>query len=138
MTVPYPSPCASVFDWATFRRTKGAVKLHLLLDHDGYLPCYAVITEGRQHEVTVARTLQFPPGTILVMDRGYVDFAWFAELTRSGVFFVTRLKDNAVYAVLGTRAVPQDTTLDAQEHGYRRRLSTRTSRYNRRTSVYCM
>ena len=99
--------CASVFDWATYRRTKGAVKLHLLLDHDGYLPCYAVITEGRQHEVTVARTLQFPPGTILVMDRGYVDFAWFAELTRQGVFFVTRLKDNAVYAVLGTRAVPQ-------------------------------
>jgi hypothetical protein len=98
--------CASVFDWATYRRTKGAVKLHLLLDHDGYLPCYAVITEGRRHEVTVARTLTFPPGTILVMDRGYVDFAWFAELTRQGVFFVTRLKDNAVYAVLGTRAVP--------------------------------
>lgn len=98
--------CASVFDWATYRRTKGAVKLHLLLDHDGYLPCYAVITEGRRHEVTVARTLTFPPGTVLVMDRGYVDFAWFAELTRQGVFFVTRLKDNAVYAVLGTRAVP--------------------------------
>ena len=99
--------CASVFDWATYRRTKGAVKLHLLLDHDGYLPCYAVITEGRRHEVTVARTLTFPPGTILVMDRGYMDFAWFAELTRQGVFFVTRLKANAVYAVLGTRAVPQ-------------------------------
>ena len=98
--------CASVFDWATFRRTKGAVKLHLLLDHDGYLPCYAVLTEGRRHEVTVARTLTFPPGTILVMDRGYVDFAWFADLIRQGVFFVTRLKDNAVYAVLGVRAVP--------------------------------
>jgi hypothetical protein len=98
--------CATVFDWATFRRTKGAVKLHLLLDHDGYLPCYAVIPEGCRHEVTVARTLTFPPGTILVMDRGYVDFAWFADLIRSGVFFVTRLKDNAVYAVLGTRAVP--------------------------------
>lgn len=98
--------CASVFDWATFRRTKGAVKLHLLLDHDGYLPCYAVITEGRRHEVTVARTLTFPSGTILVMDRGYVDFAWFAALIRQGVFFVTRLKDNAVYTVLGTRAVP--------------------------------
>ncbi len=98
--------CASVFDWATFRRTKGAVKLHLLLDHDGYLPCYAVITEGRRHEVTVARPLTFPPGAILVIDRGYVDFAWFADLIRQGVFFVTRLKDNAVYAVLGTRDVP--------------------------------
>jgi hypothetical protein len=98
--------CASVFDWATFRRTKGAVKLHLLLDHEGYLPCYAVITEGRRHEVTVARTLTLPPGAILVIDRGYVDFAWFAELTRQGVCFVTRLKANAVYAVLGTRDVP--------------------------------
>jgi hypothetical protein len=65
-----------------------------------------VITEGRRHEVTVARTLTFPPGAILVIDRGYVDFAWFADLIRQGVFFVTRLKDNAVYAVLGTRDVP--------------------------------
>jgi hypothetical protein len=98
--------CASLFDWAKFRRTKGAVKLHLLLDHEGYLPTYAVITEGKQHEVTVAKTLSFAPGTILVMDRGYVDYAWFATLTRQGVFFVTRLKDNAVYTVVGTRELP--------------------------------
>jgi hypothetical protein len=99
--------CASLFDWARFRRTKGAVKLHLLLDHDGYLPCFAVITEGRRHEVTVAQTLRFPPGTILVIDRGYVDYASFADLTLQGVFFVTRLRANAVYAVLGAREVPQ-------------------------------
>jgi len=86
--------CASVFDWATYRRTKGAVKLHLLLDHDGYLPCYAVITEGRRHEVTVARTLTFPPGTILVMDRGYMDFAWFAELTRQGLSPIPDISGN--------------------------------------------
>ncbi len=98
--------CATLFDWAKFRRTKGAVKLHLLLDHDGYLPSYAVITEGRQHEVTVAKTLTFPAGAILVIDRGYVDYAWFATLTLQGVFFVTRLKDNAVYTVVGTREVP--------------------------------
>jgi hypothetical protein len=59
--------CASVFDWAQYRRTKGAVKLHLLLDHNGFLPCYAVITEGKQHEVRVARQLSFTPGTLLVM-----------------------------------------------------------------------
>jgi hypothetical protein len=98
--------CASLFDWAKFRRTKGAVKLHLLLDHDGYLPCFAVITEGRQHEVTVAKTLRFAPGTILVIDRGYVDYAWFAALLLQGVFFVTRLKANAVYTVVGTRELP--------------------------------
>jgi hypothetical protein len=99
--------CASVFDWARFRRTKGAVKLHLLLDHDGFLPCYAVITEGKQHEVRVARQLHYEPGTLLVMDRGYNDYAWFAELTRQGVYFVTRMKDNADYIVVEDRPLPQ-------------------------------
>src|SRR6266849_5176469 len=61
--------CATLFDWAKFRRTKGAVKLHLLLDHDGYLPSVVVITEGKRHDVRVARTLRFDPGTIVVMDR---------------------------------------------------------------------
>jgi len=99
--------CASVFDWARFRRTKGAVKLHLLLDHDGFLPYYAVITEGKQHEVRIARQLQYEPGTLLVMDRGYTDYGWFADLTRQGVYFVTRLKDNADYIVLEERELPQ-------------------------------
>jgi len=98
--------CASVFDWARFRRTKGAVKLHLLLDHDGFLPCYAVITEGKQHEVRVARQWSFEPGTLLVMDRGYNDYAWFADLSRQGVSFVTRLKDNADYIVVEDRPLP--------------------------------
>jgi IS4 transposase len=71
----------------------------------GTLPSYAVITEGRQHEVTVAKTLTFAPGTILVIGRGYVEDAWFAALTLQRVFFVTRLKDNAVYTVVGTREV---------------------------------
>ena len=60
--------CASLFDWATFRRTKGAVKLHLLLDHDGYLPVFAHITEGSVHEVTIAQGLSFPRGSIVVCD----------------------------------------------------------------------
>jgi hypothetical protein len=107
--------CATLFDWAKFRRTKGAVKLHLLLDHDGYLPSYAMITEGRQHEVTVAKTLTFPAGAILVIDRGYVDYAWFAALTLQGVFFVTRLKDHAVYTVAGTREVPVHRGILADE-----------------------
>ena len=55
--------CASIFDWAQFRRSKGAVKLHLLLDHDGHLPCFAVVTEGKQHEMQVARQLHFAPET---------------------------------------------------------------------------
>jgi hypothetical protein len=99
--------CATVFDWAQYRRTKGAVKLHLLLDHEGHLPGSAVVTEGKQHEVRVARQLKFAPGTIGAVDRGYADDDWFAELTQGGVYFVTRLKDNADYGVVAERALPQ-------------------------------
>jgi len=99
--------CASVFDWAQYQRTKGAVKLHLLLDHQGLLPSFALITEGRVHENRVARSLRFEPGTIVVFDRGYADYDWFASLDAEGVFFVTRLKDNAAYGVVERRPVPQ-------------------------------
>jgi hypothetical protein len=99
--------CVSLFDWAEFRRTKGAIKLHLLLDHDGYLPSFAVITPGKTHEVKVARKLRFDPGTVLVFDRGYVDYEWFLELTRQKVWFVTRLKQGAAYEVIEKRPVPE-------------------------------
>jgi hypothetical protein len=98
----------SLFDWAKFRRTKGAIKLHLLLDHDGYLPSFAVVTEGKRSELKVARTLRFEPGTILAIDRGYIDYDWFAKLTREEVYFVTRLKENAVYVVKEEFQVPQN------------------------------
>jgi hypothetical protein len=97
--------CASMYDWAKFRRTKGAIKLHLLLDHDGYLPSFAVITPGKTHEIQVAREMKFAPGTIVVFDRGYTDYEWFAELTAKGVYFVTRMKDKADYGVVEKRAV---------------------------------
>jgi hypothetical protein len=103
--------CATLFDWAKFRRTKGAVKLHCLLDHDGYFPSVVVITEGKRHDVRVARTLRFDAGTVVVMDRGYVDYAWFGQLTTQEVFFVTRLKDNAVYRVVERRRVPERSAI---------------------------
>ena len=99
--------CASVFDWAQFCRTKGAVKLHLMLDHDGLLPCYGVITDGKQHEVTVTRQWEFAPGTILVFDRGYTDYNWFERLTQQGVYFVTRLKTNADIIEVEDLALPR-------------------------------
>ncbi len=107
--------CATLFDWAKFRRTKGAVKLHLLLDHDGYLPSVVVITEGRRHDVRVARQLRFESGTILILDRGYVDYGWFGRLTTDEVFFVTRLKDNAVYEVVERRRVPEHSQVRRDE-----------------------
>jgi hypothetical protein len=99
---------ATMFDWAKYRRTKGAIKLHLLLDHDGYLPSFAVVTEGKHSEVAVARGLRLEAGTILVIDRGYNDFDWFREMTQEGVFFVTRMKSNTVYAVEEECAVPEE------------------------------
>ena len=107
--------CASVFDWAQYRRTKGAVKLHLLLDHQGLLPSFALVTEGRVHESRVARSLRFEPGTIVVFDRGYADYDWFAALDAQGVFFVTRLKDNADYGVVERRPVPAGSAVRRDE-----------------------
>lgn len=100
--------CLSVFDWAKFRRTKGAVKLHLVLDHDGYLPCYAVITQGSVHDVKVAWQIPFPAGTVVVDDRGYNDYRLFSYWTDSGVYFVTRMKDNARFEVVEEREVPHN------------------------------
>ena len=87
--------CLSLFDWAKFRTHKGAVKLHAVLDYDTGLPSYAVLTDGKQHEIKVAKQLTFPSESVLIMDRGYVDFEWLNNLDSSGVIFVTRLKKNA-------------------------------------------
>jgi hypothetical protein len=83
----------------------------MVLDHDGHLPCYAVMTEGKTADVTEARKMRFEPGTLLVFDRGYSDYDWWLELTRGGVNFVTRLKDSASYGVIETRAVPQGSDI---------------------------
>jgi hypothetical protein len=98
---------ATMFDWAKYRQRKGAIKLHLLLDHDGYLPSFAVVTEGKHSELQVARSLQLEAGTILAIDRGYNDYKWFAEMTQNGIFFVTRMKTNTVYYTIEVCAVPE-------------------------------
>jgi hypothetical protein len=107
--------CASVFDWATFRRSKGAVKLHLLLDHDGYLPTFACITEGSVHEVKMAQKMDFPKGSVVVVDRGYCDYELFGQWTQQGVWFVSRLKRNADYYVRKRRKVPPKSSIIADE-----------------------
>jgi len=87
--------CASMFDWAKFRATKGAAKLHLLLDHDGHLPCFAAITEGKVADVTIAQQLKLPKGALIVMDRGYNDYHLFERWSEEDIGFVTRMKKNA-------------------------------------------
>jgi putative transposase len=99
------SLCLSLFPWARFRRTKGGIKLHTLLDHDGYLPAFVAISEAREHEVQRARSLRLPQGSIVVEDMGYTDYDRYAQLTAQKIFFVTRQKRNARYEVLERRKV---------------------------------
>jgi hypothetical protein len=98
--------CLSSFDWARFRRTKGAIKLHLQLDHQGYLPCWALVTEGRTHDLKPAQTLSLAPGTLVVVDAGYNDYALLYRWHVESAFFVTRPKDNLLCEVVCTLEVP--------------------------------
>lgn len=121
----------TMYDWAKFRRTKGGVKLHLLLDHDGYLPSYAVIEPAKKAEIKVARKLALEPGTIVVFDRGYIDYTWFAKLTKQGVYFVTRQRSNTYYKVVEQRPIPPKGNVLADEmvllghRGYRTGIAVR-------------
>lgn len=95
----------SMFDWAHYQTAKGAAKIHMVLNHDGYLPQYAVITDGKKSDIEIARTMSFEPGTMLVFDRGYADYGWWLNLSRGKVNFVTRLKDCAAYTIIEQRRV---------------------------------
>lgn len=100
------SLCLDLFPWAEFRRAKGGVKAHVLLDHEDYLPSYVLITEAKKSDVRVAQLLDLNAGSIVVMDRGYNDYALFGKWTEWEVFFVTRLKENAAYAVVESAKGP--------------------------------
>lgn len=86
----------SVFPWAKFRKTKGVIKLNVGLDADGYLLSFISLTDGKGHEGQWAKALNLPRGAIALFDRGFNDYQWYQALTKAGVFFVTRLKSNAV------------------------------------------
>lgn len=103
--------CLEMFEWAKYGKTKGAVKVHTVLDNRSVMPQYAVITDGKTADVKVARRLKFEPGAILVMDRGYEDHAWWRKLTAEGVFFVSRLKDSTNYIIVEERPRPAAPTI---------------------------
>jgi hypothetical protein len=90
----------SLYDWAKFRTRKGAVKLHLLLDYEGCLPAFADLTNGKVHEINVARKMKLPSDSILVFDMGYYDFSWWYNLDSMNIWFVTRGKDNMDYQIV--------------------------------------
>jgi hypothetical protein len=109
------SLCLEMFPWAKFRRAKGGVKAHVLLDHDDYLPRYVLITEARRSDVKMADAFPLNPGSIIVMDRGYNDYALFGQWTDQKIYFVTRLKDHAAYQVLAEGPVPANRNIRSDQ-----------------------
>jgi hypothetical protein len=105
------SLCLQLFPWAKFRRAKGGVKVHVLLDHDHYMPSFIHITEAKQHDVKTARELILNPDSVVAMDRGYNDYNLFGDWTERRIWFVTRLKENAVYEVIENLPVPQNRNI---------------------------
>lgn len=110
--------CLSMFPWADFRTTKGAIKLHVGLNHDGYLPEFVSITDGKCADVTAGRKVNFPKGSIVVMDKGYNDYQWYKQLNDKEIIFVTRLKKNTKYRVvkrhasLKNKGISSDQTIE--------------------------
>jgi hypothetical protein len=109
------SLCLTMFPWAKFRRAKGGVKAHVLLDHEDYLPAYVLLTEAKRSDVKLADFFRLNPGSIVAIDRGYIDYALFGRWSMAGVFFVTRLKDNAAFAVVEECEIPQNRNIRADQ-----------------------
>jgi hypothetical protein len=101
------SLCLNLFPWAEFRRAKGGIKVHVLLDHDDYMPSYALINEAKRHDRTVARRFSLKPGSIVAFDRAYNDYTLFSQWTTNNIYFVTRQKENAVYEIVENRKPPK-------------------------------
>lgn len=120
--------CLELSPWARFHHGKGAMKLHLAVDIAGDLPTVMVLTEGRKHDVKVARRIPFAPGTLLIMDRGYVDFSWMWDLTQQGVWFVTRMKKGCRHKVREcrntdrTQGILADQTIRLKSQEYEGKL----------------
>ena len=103
--------CLSLYDWTKLRRSKGAVKLHSVLDHDGYLPCFGIIIDGKVADVKAAHQMHFAPETIVVDDRAYNDFRLFAKETDASVYSFTRMKDSTLFDVVEERELPRSRNI---------------------------
>jgi len=100
-----------LFPWADFRKTKGGIKLTIKLDHQGKIPCFAVVTDAREHDIKGMKEVPYNPGDVLAFDRGYVDYEYFETLFNEKVWIVTRLKKNAVFKYGKKRSVPEDRNI---------------------------
>lgn len=107
--------CLSLFPWARFRRHKGAVKLHTLVDLRGNIPCFIHISHGKMHDVTALDHLALEPGAFYIMDRGYIDFARLYAFTQQMAFFIVRGKRNLDYGRQAYRSVDKSTGLRSDQ-----------------------
>ena len=107
--------CLSLFPWATFRKRKGAIKLHTLLDLRCNIPTVVIITPGKVHDVNILDELLPEPGSFYIMDRGYIDFARLYSLAQSSAFFVIRAKTNLKFRRLYSHAVDKSTGLKCDQ-----------------------
>jgi len=89
--------CLKLFPWADFRKGKAGIKLTVKLDHQGKIPCFVVQSNAREHDTKKAREVPYETGDVLVFDRGYADYGYFASICEKKAYFVTRLKKNAIY-----------------------------------------
>ena len=125
--------CLSLFNWAKYRATKGAVKLHVKLNHAGYLPTFMHVTTGKEHEMGIAPLIPLEAGDVAVFDRGFTNYAWYANLLERGIYFVTRFKKNAGYRVVGRRDVRHLKNISSdQVIEYTRFYSSRSCPYRLR------
>jgi hypothetical protein len=107
--------CLSLFPWAHFRKRKGAIKLHTLMDLRGAIPCFICITKGTTHDVTILDQLIFEPTAFYIMDRGYIDFGRLYRLSQNRAFFVIRAKKNLDYQRRSYRSVDSSTGLRSDQ-----------------------
>lgn len=105
----------AVFPWASVNRDKAAMKLHVGLNHSGMIPEFVTITEGRTADLNGAKCFDFPRGSVVVCDKGYVDYGWYNQLNSKGIFFVTRLKPHAIYRVEERRAFTPGTGVTSDQ-----------------------
>ena len=107
--------CLSLFPWAKFRKRKGAVKLHTLLDLRGNIPSIVIITHGKVHDMTILDQLVFEPGAFYIVDRGYLDFTRLYVVHQSSAFFVTRTKSNFRFRRLYSWAVDKSAGIQSDQ-----------------------
>ena len=107
--------CLALFPWAKFRKRKGAVKLHTLLDLHGNIPTVIIITTGKVHDVNILDQLLIELGAIYIMDRGYLDFARLYKIHRASAFFVTRTKRNFSRTRLYSQPVDKATSVQCDQ-----------------------